>query len=262
MYPYYLVWQQAGTGCMEEKDVSFQKVDILGVRVDSLTMDEAVGQIAQYIADRAGVLIATANAEMIMRATKDHHLRDILNEAALVVPDGAGTVWAAHHLGHPMPERVAGYDLAQNLMRCAPERGYRIFFFGSAPGVADKAKAKAERLYPGIQIVGTRNGYFTESDEEEIVRQIREAKPDILLAALGVPKQEKWLHKYQSTLEVPVSIGVGGTFDVMAGVMKRAPLWMQKARLEWLFRGLLQPKRAGRLLALPHFVFKVHAYKK
>ena len=242
--------------------MSFQKVDILGVRIDSLTMEQAVGKIEQYIADQAGVLIATANAEMIMRATKDHHLRNILNEAALVVPDGAGTVWAAHHLGYSMPERVAGYDLAQNLMRQAPAHKYRIFFFGSAPGIADKAKQKAEFLYPGIQIVGTRNGFFSTDDEAGIVQQIREAKPDILLAALGVPKQEKWLHKYQSALEVPVSIGVGGTFDVMAGVMKRAPLWMQKARLEWLFRGLLQPKRAGRLLALPHFVFKVHAYKK
>lgn len=242
--------------------MSFQKVDILGVKVDSLTMEEAVHQIQCYMDTKAGVLVATANAEMIMRATKDKVLGDILNTAAMVVPDGAGTVWAAHHLGYDMPERVAGYDLAQELMRQAPDRNHRIFFFGSAPGVAEKAKQKAESLYPGIQIVGTRNGFFSAADEEAIVQQIREAQPDLLLAALGVPKQEKWLHKYQAELKVPVSIGVGGTFDVMAGVMKRAPLWMQRAKLEWLFRGLLQPKRAGRLLALPHFVLKVHAYKK
>lgn len=238
------------------------KVDILGVQVNSLTMAEAVDKADQFMEEKACVLIATANAEMIMRATHDKELQAILNDAALVVPDGAGTVWAAHHLGHDMPERVAGFDLAQELMRIAPQRKRRVFFFGSAPGVAEKAKAKAEELYPGIEIVGVRNGFFTEKDEPEIIAQIKEAKPDLLLAALGVPKQEKWLYKHKEELGVPVSIGVGGTLDVMAGVMKRAPLWMQKAKLEWLFRGMLQPKRAGRLMALPKFVLKVHAAKK
>ena len=180
----------------------------------------------------------------------------------MVTPDGAGTVWAAHHLGHAMPERVAGYDMVQELMREAPAKHRRIFFFGSAPGVADKAKKKAEQLYPGIEIVGTRNGFFTAADEPAIIEEIKAAHPDILLAALGVPKQEKWLAKHLSELSVPVAIGVGGTFDVMAGVMKRAPRWMQKAKLEWLFRGMLQPKRAGRLMALPKFVLKVHHAKK
>ncbi|TYZ25146.1 WecB/TagA/CpsF family glycosyltransferase [Selenomonas ruminis] len=225
-------------------------------------MSQAVAQVQDYMDEKQNVLIATANAEMIMRATHDKELQDILNDAALVVPDGAGTVWAAHHLGHDMPERVAGFDLAQELMRIAPKKKRRVFFFGSAPGVAEKAKAKAEELYPGIEIVGVRNGFFTEKDESEIIAQIKEAKPDLLLAALGVPKQEKWLYKHKEELGVPVSIGVGGTLDVMAGVMKRAPLWMQKAKLEWLFRGMLQPKRAGRLMALPKFVLKVHAAKK
>lgn len=235
------------------------KVDILGVPVDALTMGEAIQRIDGYVAARQPALVATANAEMIMRATHDQELLRILQGAALVTPDGAGTVWAAHRLGQAMPERVAGYDLAQELMRAAPQKHYRFFFFGSAPGVAEKAKQKAERLYPGIEIVGTRDGYFTVADEPAILAQIKEAKPDILLVALGVPKQEKWLARHQDALGVPVSIGVGGTFDVMAGVMKRAPRWMQRAKLEWLFRGLMQPKRAGRLLALPKFVFKVRA---
>nr|WP_255449441.1 WecB/TagA/CpsF family glycosyltransferase [Selenomonas caprae] len=237
------------------------KIDILGVNVDSVTMAQAVAQVQDYMDEKKNVLIATANAEMIMRATHDEELRHILNEAALVVPDGAGTVWAAHHLGYEMPERVAGFDLAQELMRIAPGKKQRVFFFGSAPGVAEKAKAKAEELYPGIEIVGVRNGYFSADDEPEIIAEIKAAKPDLLLAALGVPKQEKWLYQHRDELGVPVSIGVGGTLDVMAGVMKRAPLWMQKAKLEWLFRGALQPKRAGRLLALPKFVLKVHASK-
>ncbi|MEE1307790.1 MAG: WecB/TagA/CpsF family glycosyltransferase [Anaerovibrio sp.] len=239
-----------------------KQVEILGVNVNSLTMAQAVEAVQQFIAEKKVALVATANAEMLMRSTQDDELKDILNQADLVVPDGAGTVWAAGHLGEPMPERVAGFDLAQELMREAPARGDRIYFFGSAPGVADKAKAKAEELYPGIQVVGTRNGFFTEADEPGIIAEIKAARPDILLAALGVPKQEKWLKKHMQELQVPVSIGVGGTLDVMAGVMERAPLWMQKAKLEWLFRGLKQPSRAGRLLALPKFVLKVVASKK
>ena len=239
-----------------------EKVGILGVQVASLTMKEAVLQILEYIKNKKAVLVATANAEMIMNANRDPELKQVLDAAELVVPDGAGTVWAAHHLGYNMPERVAGYDLVQELLKIAPEKKLRVFFFGSAPGVAEKAKQKAEKLYPGVNIVGCRNGYFSGQDEKEIVEMIKAAAPDVLLAALGVPKQEKWLHKYKDELNVPVCIGVGGTLDVMAGVMKRAPLWMQKAKLEWLFRGLLQPKRAGRLLALPAFVIKVHASKK
>jgi len=242
--------------------VSFPIVEILGVPVASLTMREAVEQAERWMDERHGALIATANAEMIMNATRDEELFEILRAADLVVPDGAGTVWAAHHLGHEMPERVAGYDLTQELLKRAPEKNRRVFFFGSAPGVAEKAKQKAEAMYPGIQIVGVRNGYFSEDEVPAIIRMIREAQPDLLLAALGVPKQEKWLKKYKEKLGVPVSIGVGGTLDVMAGTAKRAPVWMQKAKLEWLFRGILQPKRAGRLLALPKFVFRVHASKK
>ena len=242
--------------------MSLEKVEILGVNVNSLTMAEAVETVKNFIEKGERKLIATANAEMIMRATYDVELKTILNAADLVVPDGAGTVWAAGYLGHPMPERVAGYDLSQELMRLAPSKKYKLYFFGSAPGVADLAKAKAEKWYPGIDIVGTRNGYFSAEDEQSIIADIKAKRPDILLVALGVPKQEKWLYAHLDELNVPVSIGVGGSFDVMAGVMKRAPLWMQKAKLEWLYRGLKQPSRIGRLMALPKFVFKVMGSKK
>ena len=237
------------------------KADILGVKVDSLTMEEAVARIEHFMDERVPTMVATANAEMIMRATKDKELMDILNTAALIVPDGAGTVWAARHLGVNMPERVAGYDLVQELLKAAPMKGRRIFLFGAGPTIAEKAKAKAENLYNGIKIVGTHDGYFDAEEELKIVEQIKNAQPDLLLCALGVPKQEKWLAKHLTELNVPVSIGVGGTLDVMAGIVKRAPRWMQKAKLEWLFRGLLQPRRAGRLMALPKFVIKVHCSK-
>ena len=239
-----------------------ERVEILGVAVDAVTMAEAVDFVEKLIVARKPSIVATANAEMLMRATHDAELEKILNAAELVVPDGAGTVWAAHHLGYEMPERVAGYDLVQELLKLAPEKSQRIFFFGSAPGIAEKAKAKAETLYPGIKIVGTRNGFFTAADEPEIIAQIKAATPEILLAALGVPKQEKWLAAHKLELNVPVSIGVGGTLDVMADAVRRAPKWMQRAKLEWLFRAMLQPSRAGRLIALPKFVLKVHASRK
>ena len=172
--------------CLWEGNNVPKKIDILGVKVDPVTMDEAVAQVETYMDEMSGVLVATANAEMIMRATHDHELMKILNDAALVVPDGAGTVWAAHHLGHEMPERVAGYDLAQELMRRAPEKKRRIFFFGSAPGVAELAKKKAERLYPGIEIVGTRNGFFSKKDEPAIIEEIRKAQPDLLPVPRGM----------------------------------------------------------------------------
>ncbi|MBQ7454636.1 MAG: WecB/TagA/CpsF family glycosyltransferase [Selenomonadaceae bacterium] len=238
-----------------------ERVEILGVTVDAVTMAQSVERVAKLIAVGSPSMVATANAEMLLRATHDDELKTILNAASLVVPDGAGTVWAAHHLGKDMPERVAGADLVLELMKVAPANGWKFFLFGSAPGIADKAKLKAESLCPGIKIVGTRNGYFKADDEPEIIAQIKNSRPDILLAALGVPKQEKWLFAHMNELKIPVSIGVGGTLDVMAGAVKRAPLWMQRARLEWLFRAMLQPSRAGRLIALPKFVWKVHQQK-
>ena len=237
--------------------MEMEKAEILGVKVATVTMQQAVETVLNLVAEKKISIVATANAEMLMMSTQDAELKQILNSAELVVPDGAGTVWAANHLGYKMPERVAGYDLVQELMKVAPTKSLKFFLFGSAPGVAEKAKAKAEELYAGIKIVGVRNGYFKPEDEQEIISQIKNSEPDILLAALGVPKQEKWLFKYKEILNVPVSIGVGGTLDVMAGNVKRAPLWMQKAKLEWLFRAMLQPSRAGRLIALPKFVFKV-----
>lgn len=242
--------------------MDFAKADILGINVASLTMPEAVAQAEEYMAEKKTALIVTANAEMIMQAVKDSDLRKIVNSADLVVPDGAGAVWAARHLGYDMPERVAGFDLVQELLRRAPKYRQKIFFFGAAPGVAEQAKQKAEIKYPGIQIVGTRDGYFSSADEPDILAQIRRAAPDLLLTALGVPRQEKWLAKHREELKVPLAIGVGGTFDVMAGVVKRAPRWMQRAKLEWLFRGLHQPKRIRRLMALPRFILRVRAAKK
>ena len=152
--------------------MNFRKADILGIEVASLTMQEAVTAAEKFMDGKVPRLIATANAEMIMRTTHDDELKNILNTADLVVPDGAGTVWASNYLGVEMPERVAGFDLVQNLFANAPAKKRRIFFFGSAPGVAEKAKAKAEKDFPGIQIVGVRDGYFKPEEWQDSPREL------------------------------------------------------------------------------------------
>jgi len=230
---------------------------VLGIFIDSIDMRQAVAEIEGFILNGRPNLIVTANPEMLMYAQNDVELAQILNNAQLTVPDGAGVVWAARHTGQKIPERVAGYDLAQCLLDVAAKQGYRVFLFGAKPEVLKAAKQKAETLYPGIQIVGVRHGFFTDEEEGVIIEEIKEAQPDILFAALGVPKQEKWLAKYLDILNVPVCMGIGGTFDVMAGVMRRAPLWMQKMNLEWLYRLTQQPERIIRMTALPRFVLKV-----
>ena len=233
------------------------RVDILGVQIDRISMSEALGRMLDFIAKKDPHFVVTANAEMVMAAHKNIAFREIMNRAGLVLPDGAGVVWASRIYGQPVPERVAGYDIVQELLSVSAVKGFRVFFFGSAPGIAAAAVNQAIMRNPSLHCVGIRDGYFDKTNEAEILSEICEKKPDILLCALGSPKQEFWLAENLQKLKVPVTIGVGGTFDVMAGKIKRAPLWMQKSSLEWLFRLAQQPKRFIRMLALPHFVLCV-----
>ena len=232
------------------------QVNILGIRVDAITMTEALNRVETFIRERQTRLVATANAEMVMLAQEDKLLSGILNSADLVLADGAGVVWAAKRLGEGVPERVAGFDLTQELLARAAISGYRIFWLGAAPGIAETAAQKASQHYPGLITVGIHDGYFAPEDRT-ITQMVQEARPDILLCALGVPKQEKWLREHLAQLQVPVSIGIGGTFDVMAGKVKRAPVWMQRAGLEWSYRLIRQPSRLIRMLALPKFALRV-----
>lgn len=238
-----------------------RRISVLNVLIDSVNMKQALKIIEDFIAERKPCLVATANAEMVMMAQRDTELAKALQDAALVVPDGAGVVWAARYQGYEMPERVAGYDLVQRLLSESAIKGYNVFLFGGAPGIAERAGRIMKSKCPGLRIVGICDGFFSEADEDEIIEKIKSSQADILLVALGVPKQEKWLSKHIHDLNVPVSIGVGGTFDVMAGAVKRAPLWMQRANLEWLFRLMSQPQRAIRMLALPRFVLQVWSKK-
>lgn len=238
-------------------------VKILGVPVHPLTMSESVAVLEEKLQKKEQAFVVTANAEIIMMCQQDKEYNNIVSEQAdLVLPDGAGAVWAGRYLGNEVPERVAGFDLYNQLLKLSADKGYKAYFFGGAPGVAEAAKNKAEELYPGVQIVGCRNGYFNETEEEAIIKEINDAAPDMLFVALGAPKQEKWLVKYRNQLKPRVLMGIGGSFDVLAGKMERAPKWMQEASLEWAFRLYKQPSRFMRMLALPKFVLKVIFCKK
>ena len=238
-------------------------VKILGVPVHPLTMNESVTVLEEKLQKKEQAFVVTANAEIIMMCQQDKEYNNIVSEQAdLVLPDGAGAVWAGRYLGNEVPERVAGFDLYNQLLKLSADKGYKVYFFGGAPGVAEAAKNKAEELYPGVQIVGCRNGYFNETEEEAIIKEINDAAPDMLFVALGAPKQEKWLVKYRNQLKPRVLMGIGGSFDVLAGKMERAPKWMQEASLEWAFRLYKQPSRFMRMLSLPKFVLKVIFCKK
>ena len=236
-------------------------IKILGVPVHPYTMNGAVEKIVERVSRQQKTLVVTANAEIIMLGQSDAEYMEVLNKAALVLPDGAGTVWAGRKLGYEVPERVAGYDLFLNLMAEAAQKDFKVFFFGAAPGVAEEAKQKCEALYPGISIVGCRNGYFKDDDDHLIVAEINNSGANLLFVALGAPKQEKWLAKYQQILKPTLLMGIGGSFDVLAGKMERAPRWMQDASLEWFFRLYKQPSRFKRMLVLPKFVIRVLRFK-
>lgn len=238
-----------------------KKVVILDVPIDILTMEDALNRLEDFIVQQKPHQIITANAEMVMAAQEDETFKEILWQGDLVCGDGAGVVWASKQYGQPLPERVTGIDLITGFLPKAVEKGYSLFLLGAAPGVAELAGQELEKRYPGLKIVGTEDGYFSKENEQTILTKIKQLKPDILLVALGFPRQEKWIKQHLNYLGVPVAIGVGGTLDVLSGKVERAPVWMQKSNLEWFYRLVKEPKRAIRMLALPKFVWKVLSQK-
>lgn len=231
------------------------RVNILGVEIDNLSLKEAVNEIGRLVKTGSPSLIVTANPEIIWVARKDPYFAECLRAAKLVTADGIGVVLAARILGTPVKQRVTGIDLTTALFAEAVKKNYKFYFVGGRPGIAERAAEQITSRYPGIQILGVQHGYF--KDDTEIIADISEKKPDILLVALGMGKQEKWIRERVKSAGVPVSIGVGGSFDVFSGEVRRAPVWMQKAGVEWLYRLICQPSRIGRMLQLPKFLVAV-----
>jgi N-acetylglucosaminyldiphosphoundecaprenol N-acetyl-beta-D-mannosaminyltransferase len=234
-------------------DAALDSIRLLGMRVDRVDMAGALALIERFVRERTPRHIVTADASMVVTASEDPEFAAIVNNADLVTPDGAGILWATRRLGTPVRAKVSGVDLAARCCARSAEKGWRLFFFGAAPGVAGEAAARVRARHPGAQIVGFRDGFFRPDEEPGIVEEIRAARPDILLVALGIPKQEKFIHRHKDALGVPVSIGVGGTLDVFSGAVRRAPVWMQNTGLEWAYRLASNPKKIKKVALLPRF---------
>ena len=233
-----------------------ESVDAFGVRISAVSMDEAMERIEAMIQSQKPHHVLTSDANSILRARGDEEYASIMRRAALVTPDGYGVIWGARLLNLPIYERVTGIDMAEGICERAARKGYSIYILGSEPGVADTAAQKLSERFPGLRVAGTQHGFYKKEGitDEQIAERIRDAKPDVLFVAFGIPSQEKFIAKWFDVMNVPVSIGVGGSFDVFSENLKRAPQWVQRAGLEWLYRVWQEPWRWKRMGYVPRFM--------
>ena len=235
------------------------RIHILGLPVDGLTTAQWLALVERWLTTqpRRARHVCTLNPEFIMMTRKDPNFRHILQRADLCVADGAGLLWAARHQGAVLPARITGADGLPLLAQRAVRHGWRLFLLGAAPGVAERAAAALRARFPGLQIAGTHSGSPAAGEEDDIVARINASQTDLLFVAWGAPRQEKWIARNLPRLRVGLAMGVGGAFDFVAGDVPRAPRWLQRHGLEWLFRLALQPWRLRRMLRLPRFVLAV-----
>lgn len=228
------------------------RTEILGVSFDDLTIDEAADRAAGLLEGEGFHYVVTPNPEMVDRARREETFRDTLNGADLVLPDGIGVVYAAKLLGRPLKGRCPGIDFAGGLMERMARKGQRLYLLGAKPGVAEEAAARLEARYPGLVICGVHDGYFQE--DGPVVDGIKKAGADAVFVCLGFPKQEYWMVKNGPATGARLLAGLGGSLDVFAGVVERAPVSWQRLGLEWLYRLVREPKRIGRMARLPLFL--------
>ena len=231
------------------------RIEVLGVSFDDLTMDEAVARGLELMAERRAAYVVTPNSEIVMACEGDPPAAEAVAGAALTIADGIGVIYGAKLLGTPLKAKLPGIDFTTRLLEELNGRGGSLFLLGSKPGVAEEAAERLSARYPGLRIVGTHDGYFT--DDGPVVEQINAAAPDLLLVCLGAPKQEKWMYQNAPRLDAGLMIGAGGSMDVFSGRVERAPEFWQRAGLEWFYRLLKEPKRIGRMAKLPLFLVKV-----
>lgn len=246
---------------------SEKKLNILGISIDRVSMDEAVAGFLNYLNREGCHIIVTPNSEILERASKNPRLAGIINSADMVIPDGIGLVYASKFLGKPLEERVTGIDFLSRAFSVLAERKMSVFLLGGKSeekdlrSVAEEAGENITRNYPDLKIAGFHHGYFKKEDEANIVAMINASGADFLCVALGSPKQEEFMADYKEKLLCKAAIGVGGSLDVLAGRVTRAPEFYQKYGLEWLYRAVKEPARFVRLSALPIFIFKVIGWK-
>lgn len=219
------------------------RVEIMGCLIDNLSMEESLQKIEGFVRSGGPHQHVVVNVDKLVKASKDPELRRIINECALINVDGMPVVWVSSLLGKPLKERVAGVDLFESLLRRAAEKGWRVFFLGAREEIVQGVKALYEEKLPGLQVAGYRNGYWRSEEEAAVVQLIADSRPDLLFVAISSPKKEQFLAKHQAEMKVPFAMGVGGSFDVAVGKVKRAPMWMQQWGLEWFFRFLQEPRR-------------------
>jgi N-acetylglucosaminyldiphosphoundecaprenol N-acetyl-beta-D-mannosaminyltransferase len=234
---------------------AIKRINLLGLPMDKLSLDEVLDVIEEFIASGVPHQIVVLNAAKVIKAMADRELRDIILSADLVNPDGVPLVWVSKLLRSPLPGRVNGTDLMERLVELASRKGYRVYFFGARQEVVEKVVDIYRKEYPALEVAGFRNGYFAPNEEFNIVEKICSSKPDILLVAMGTPMKEKWVKRNLHKLNVPVCHGVGGSFDVVAGLVKRAPIWMQRAGLEWLYRIYQEPRRMWKRYLVTNAMF-------
>ena len=232
-------------------------IELLGVRVDDATYDDLLALVDTFVASVRPHQIVTLNPEMLVAAHGDRSFREILNKSDLNLADGIGLILAARWLGCPLRERATGSDGIHLLAQHCARRGYRLFLLGAAPGVAEAASERLMAKNPALQVAGTYAGSPRVEDEKDVIARVRDAAPDLLLVAYGVPTEELWIARHRARLDVPVMMGVGGAFDFVAGATRRAPVWMRRVGLEWLHRLIQEPWRWRRQLALPRFLWLV-----
>lgn len=243
--------------CSIQHAADVSSVYILGVRVDRVTFQQTLDRIEGFIAQGTPHQIVTVNPEFVMLAQHNPEFRRVINQSALALPDGIGVWWASRYLGRPIPERVPGVDLVVRLAQLSARKGYRMYFLGAMPGVAAQAAAVLQERFPGAVIAGSYPGSPRIEENAAIVQRIQAQNPDILFVAFGAPAQDLWIARNLEALRVPVCMGVGGSFDYIAGVRPLAPQWMRNLGLEWFYRLITQPWRWRRMLALPRFVWHV-----
>lgn len=228
-------------------------IDFAGIKVDNITISEAVAKAEEFVASGQPHMIVTPNPEMIVAAQNDAELRNIINSADLRVPDGISMVVVSKILGNPLKERVTGIDLMLKLIEISAQKRYKVFLLGGEPGTAEEAARKLKATHPLLDIVGNHHGYF--SDDSSAISKIKSARPDILFIGLGAGRQERWLNRHLKELNVPVGMVIGGSLDVISGRKKRAPEWIRNLYIEWLYRLFTEPQRWKRQLALPKFLW-------
>lgn len=220
-----------------------ERITLMGCQIDNLSMEETLQTIEGFIQSGQPHQHVVVNVDKLVKASRDEGLRQIINDCALINVDGMPVVWASRLLGKGLKERVAGVDLFEALMQRAARKGWRVFLLGAKEEVVSGVKNLYERKYPGLTVAGYRNGYWTAGEEPAVVEQIKAARADLLFVAISSPKKEQFLGRYQAEMQIPFAMGVGGTFDVAVGKVRRAPLWMQKCGLEWFYRFLQEPRR-------------------